>query len=342
MTVYLAIGYTVQQGVLSQLPESFITADQYRQLDIPGKQQAWKDFLLGDGSQPVWQESYQTGVSSQELDDLVALQGTFASVNGRCTAFVMGQWLDTAVEWFGQEDIRKSLQSPQIEVASHGYDQTALKPTGISERDAIAPVLEEQASAYHKIQQASRANERHLGVRPEGLRAFLGNTRPLDTTADQDMIQAIAANGIKYLNSCFREEPRKVNVPGTTNSTPQWYSPPGLVEIPSVGPFDVHGSQPTRLLIHGLEGSWTMEERVALYTQQIEHALRHRGEKHDHVTVPFLFHAWEIQNSDQNLVAIREILNFATKQGVKIVSYGDINNIFRNGGFQNLSYTHDR
>src|SRR3989338_7027723 len=223
MTVYLAIGYTVQQGVLSQLPESFITADQYRQLDIPGKQQAWKDFLLGDGSQPVWQESYQTGVSSQELDDLVALQGTFASVNGRCTAFVMGQWLDTAVEWFGQEDIRKSLQSPQIEVASHGYDQTALKPTGISERDAIAPVLEEQASAYHKIQQASRAIERHLGVRPEGLRAFLGNTRPLDTTADQDMIQAIAANGIKYLNSCFREEPRKVNVPGTTNSTPQWY-----------------------------------------------------------------------------------------------------------------------
>ena len=64
MTVYLAIGYTVQQGVLSQLPESFITADQYRQLDIPGKQQAWKDFLLGDGSQPVWQESYQTGVSN--------------------------------------------------------------------------------------------------------------------------------------------------------------------------------------------------------------------------------------------------------------------------------------
>lgn len=314
MVVHLAVSYDTEQPIEPLPPAHIISADQYNLLGTKDKKEVWRTYL-----NDIWSDPELAARSLRELEMIAQLGELFAKKGGRLTSFVLGQWLDFVVDAFGEERVNSYFQGDNIEVGSHSYHHLPFKPTEHRVYEAIT-----SREAFSEVRKANESIERHLRVKPRGLRTPMGNIRPFGDE-DIEILSALQENGISYVSSWLKAaqcEPNSVGI------APFFYDQtgfPNLLEIPGVGPYDVHGTQPTRLLVFDDEKSWTKQERIDTYVRLLEQGLRISGD----VFIPLVFHPGDVVNYDPQLEVHQELLSFAHQNGVKIVSYADIDSKFR-------------
>lgn len=325
MTVYLAVSYDTEHTMDCQIPSSIISPSDYNNLDKEQKKKEWVRYLQKD----VWNDPEQIARSKKELDTIANLGELFAEFKGEFTSFILGRWLDFIVENTSQEEVQQKILGDNIEIGSHSYEHKAYLATGDATRDGISPPLE-QSNIYQEIKRANETIVNHLGITPIGLRTPMGNLRPFGDK-EGEILKALEANDIFYVSSWLKAAKTTPNNPGTAK--PFIYSntgSPGIMEIPGVGPYDVHGTQPTRLLIFDEETSWSERERTDIYLSVLEQALRWSKDHSDKPTaVPLVFHPWDVPHYDSQLQIHTELLRFCNTEGIEVVSYKDINSIFR-------------
>ncbi len=324
MGVYLAVSYDTEHSVAPELPSSVISPDDYVALDKEGKKKVWIDYLRND----VWQDPALVERSRQQLETIAELSALFQPYGGKFTSFVLGRWLDYAVEAFGQQTVASHLRQSNVEIGSHSYEHQAYVATGDPIRDGIAPPLD-KTGVFSEVRKANETIERHLGVRPIGLRTPMGNLRSF-SQEEVPILKALQANGIEYVSSWLKKEK---TIPNPIGTAPHFYTDlsfSDILEIPTVGLYDVHGTQPTRLLIFDEEREWSVEERVAHYLGLLDDALKLEEITQEPVFVPLVFHPWDVPHYDPELRFHKELLRFCDKEGIGVVSFGDINKMVRN------------
>ncbi len=325
MGIYLAISYDTEMTIDDRLPGSVISADAFDALSLEAKKEAWVNFL---GSGDIWSDPDHVRRSRNELDTLKRLGGVFKEHGGRATSFVLGKWLDYAVSELGSDFVRDSFDLEVFEIGSHSYDHRALIATGDKTRDGIAPTLQLNEVRGQLVRSAGSIL-RHLGVRVTGLRVPMGNLRPFEE-GERGILEALEAEGYKYVSSWLKTGKTVPN--GVADAQPFFYKSlgfPGLLEIPGVGFYDVHGAQPTRLLMFDDEGSWSIDERLGVYKGVIDEAQRFESETGRDVFVPLVYHPGDVTNYDSKLEFHRRFLGDCKERGVNIVSYDQIDEMMR-------------
>lgn len=133
---------------------------------------------------------------------------------------------------------------------------------------------------------------------------------------------------MRYISSWLKEEQRKPNSVGKVK--PFFYSSIGyqdILEIPGVGYFDVHYTQPTRMLVFDEENNtWGINQRTNYYLGLLEEALKMNEAN---VFVTLVCHPWPVKDYDPNLEFHRKVLEFSKKENISIVSYTEINDLMR-------------
>lgn len=319
--VYLAFSYDTEQPVPDRLPPNIISETAYALLSLDEKKRLWADYLR-DG---LWKDPTFLQRSAKELKTIWSLGNLFASFNGRFTSFVLGQWLEMMVEAFGQEKVKYFFSSEAIDPQSHSYEHKTFLSAGDATRERISPLLP-QKEINEQLHKSKLVISRHLEITPVGLRTPMGNIAPFD---NPEIIKLFAKNGFRFVSSWLKKAQREPNTP--TETQPFFYDQlgfPDILEIPGVGWFDVHHTQPTRMLVFDDEKtSWTQEEFAAYYIRLIEDGLK--AAENRSIFIPLVFHPWAVQYYDPDLKAHKAILQFAQEEKIKISSYNDINNIMR-------------
>ena len=245
MTVYLAFSFDTEQPLtLDYLPEHIIKKEEYLKLDKESKKLLWADYIR----EGVWKDPDLFKRSQSELETILELNELFSKFNGKFTSFVLGRWLDFVVDGIGQENVRKYFNGFAIDIQSHSYNHKAYKTTGDKTREKISPTLN-KSEVYQEIKKSKDSINRHLNINVIGLRVPMGNTEPL-CGDDLEILNALKDNEMQYISSWLKAEQRKPNPVGKVK--PFFYSNlgyPEILEIPGVGYFDVHYTQPTRMLV---------------------------------------------------------------------------------------------
>lgn len=319
--VYLAFSYDTEQPVPDRLPPDIISEADYSLLPINKKKRLWADYLR-DG---LWENPAFLQRSLKELETIQVLGELFTSFGGEFTSFVLGQWLEKIVEALGPKKVKDAFASGAIDVQSHSYEHKTFLSTGDITRERISPLLPPEEIS-EQLRKSKMAISHHLGTTPIGLRTPMGNIAPFD---NPEIIKLFKENGFQFVSSWLKKAQREANIPA--EAQPFFYSQlefPDILEIPGVGWFDVHHTQPTRMLVFDDEETiWTEEEFAAYYIGLIEDGLE--AAENRPIFIPLVFHPWAVQYYDPSLKAHTEILRFAQKHGVRVSSYNDINNLLR-------------
>jgi peptidoglycan/xylan/chitin deacetylase (PgdA/CDA1 family) len=314
---YLAFSYDTEFAVPTKLPTEVISPEEYKKLPLSKKKEVWGDYLgkrLSENSK---------GRSTMELETIKKLNDLFLKHNGRFTAFVLGEWLDQVVEELGQETVMEYLTGEGTDIQSHSYHNRAYKPIGDSTRERIAPTLL-QSQISSEIRGSLESIHKNLGVRPIGMRPPMGNTHPLRED-DKMILEALSENGIKFISSWLKKDQREPNPVGTKPLTYSSLGFPDIVEIPGIGFYDVHYTQPTRLLVFGEDGNeWSLEERTEYHIDLLKQAQALAKKREESVFVPLVMHPWSVANYDPDLKFHEAILKFCNKNDIQVVSFNDI------------------
>ncbi len=318
-TVVVAFSYDTEMAFNRELPEHVVSAQNYAILPLAEKQTLWADYIR----EGIWSDTNHRQRSIAELGMIRALGPHFEACGGAMTSFVLGQWLDYIVEELGQQEVRNFYNCSAIDVQSHSYNHLTFGGPQDAVRSRTSPNLAlEEVSG--QLRRANGAIERHLGVRPWGLRTPMGNTAPFGA-GQEPILQALRENGIKFVSSWLKKAPRELNSPAMVQPFP--YTSPGspdLWEIPGVGKYDVHFMPPSKLLVFGEEGTDTPAVMLAHYIGVLEEALRAVARTEKTVYVPFVMHPWATVLYDPELKMHAELLRFCVRHGVLLRSYAQV------------------
>ena len=323
MTVYLAFSFdTEQPQLLDYLPEYIIKKEEYLKLDKESKKLIWADYIR----EGIWRDSDLFKRSQSELETILELNELFSEFNGKFTSFVLGRWLDLIVNEFGQEEVRKYFKGSAIDVQSHSYNHKAYKTTGDKTREDISPTLN-KSEVYQEIKKSKDSINKNLNLKPVGLRVPMGNIEPLGKD-DLEILNALRDNGMSYISSWLKSEQKKPNSVGKVE--PFFYKDlgyPDIIEIPSVGYFDLHYTQPARMLVFDEEDNvWNINQRTSYYTNLLEEALNIKDKD---IFVTLVCHPWAVKYYDSRLEFHRNVLSFSKKEKINIISYTEINDLMR-------------
>jgi hypothetical protein len=149
----------------------------------------------------------------------------------------------------------------------------------------------------------------------------MGNITPLE---DRKVLSLFHENGFQFISSWLKKAQREPNSP--LNIQPFFYSDmgfPDVLEIPGVGYYDAHFTQPTRLLVFDEEKTFSGEEIANFYIGLIESSLR-MASRNKPIFIPLVFHPAIVALYDPELKIHREILGFCKKENVELISYKEI------------------
>lgn len=325
--VCLAIGYDTEQAVPEVLPKHIIKPGDYQKLPTQGRKDVWTDYLWNK----IWNDPEHLQRSLQELDTTKKLGQLFSEHNARFTSFVLGKWLDFIVESAGLETVRASFLQSSIDVQSHSYTHHSYKDFPDRERRRMAPTVD-QDKVYQKIEKGNKTIEKHLNITPIGLRPPMGNIAPLNKKEDLVILEALKANGMKYICSHMKSgktEPNPISVQPFAYTSEEY---PEVMEIPANGYFDVHHTQPTRFLVFDDEKTnWTPKQFFGYYAGLLNQALEINKKTKNKTPffVTLVHHPWAVSQYDPNLDYHKSLLEFCKQKKIKIISLTDVYNLCR-------------
>ncbi|MBT3582757.1 polysaccharide deacetylase family protein [Candidatus Woesearchaeota archaeon] len=316
--VNLAISYDTEMPIESRIPADFISKRTYSKLDMSGKKQAWIDYITKD----LWKDPNFMRQSRNELFTIKELGTLFSEFNGKLTSFVLGSWLDVIVEEFGHQKVTEPFSNSAIDIQSHSQNH---KPYKTTVKEGALYETQDSSVISNEIKASKDSIKKHLGVDVIGLRTPMGNITPFSEIEDIEILDALKANNIKYVSSWLKSEQKKPNA--ISLETLPFYYDNGVLEIPGVSSYDVHNTQPTRMLLFNNTESWTEEQRTDYYIGELVNAQTLANHTDKNVFVPWVFHPADVFMYDRNLDVHLDILEFCESHDIGIISYTDIYDI---------------
>lgn len=228
---------------------------------------------------------------------------------------------------FWTRESKRIFLGPSTDIQSHSYNHLVYQiiPTSDGTRERLSPAVPLD-SVDEEIRKGNSAIERHLGIRPIGLRTPMGNITPFGRE-HLKILEALDNNGMRYVSSWLKSEATKPNSPKEVQ--PFSYKNlgfPRINEIPGVGFYDVHHTNPTNLLVFDNPNMlWSEEERAEYYIGLLEECLRENSPRD--MFVPLVFHPWAVAQYDPQLKSHEKILDFCKESGIKVTSYTELNDI---------------
>jgi peptidoglycan/xylan/chitin deacetylase (PgdA/CDA1 family) len=247
----------------------------------------------------------------------------FDQYKARRTFFILGEYLEKSSSFYSESEIRKIFHcsGTLVDIQQHTYTHSLVQPLNtIPDKTQITPeMLQTEIIKTKKLI--------HKIFRREviGLRLPIGF--PNGIKEKNYIIQSIVQSGMKFVSSDLRDVDESPNPPliiknGVRN--PYWLNS-NLLEIPGHGWQDYVFARDNLYLKFPQSSSFIAETHLKLFQQALSYV---KSQSID-IFIGLMLHPWAMKEYDPHLIIMKRILNFTGLHDVRLISYKDAFELFR-------------
>ncbi len=254
------------------------------------------------------------------LDLLGKINELLDEYDSRRTFFVLGRYLDQAVESLGEERIRAALLPTRtdVEIGQETYTHPPIAPLKTrTELIAISPEEFRQ-----ELRRARSSIEKHLRTTPKSLRMPYGFYQGLDS--HPEYLRVVGEEGIIHVRADARSADDLFDtfLDGEQGKLrqPSRY-PNGVIEVPLNAPQDTAFTGESRTA--GTEKyPRTPDKVLELYRGVLSQALQ--AAERRPITISFDTHLHAMPKYDPNLDVLRGVMEFCKSEGIGTLKYNEV------------------
>lgn len=220
-----------------------------------------------------------------------------------CTMFLVGKTLEKNIN--SCQDLTKD---ELIDFQQHTYSHVLLK-TVVQERQGKIDLIKggSLSQIEEEIKKANGLVKKYLNIECIGLRGPWGYYRGLSDRPD--ILEILYNLGIRFTSTYARN--KKDFQPVDFEVQPFWYSPQGfddMLEVPVQGWQDVY--------LRSKYGGANLDAYLKHIKKELDYILEHN------LVWGYCQHDWTSIMNDSDMSMTRQIIEYALKKGIEIISYG--------------------